>query len=415
MQKQITLQDVLDQYGEDYLRRNKTSAQQKGIIRLLMACRSGALGSHYNKCDSCSYLEKSYNSCRNRHCTLCQQKDKQQWLDSRMNELLPVGYYHLVFTMPHELNPLCLQNKKVMYSILFRAASETLLELARDTRHLGADTGLIAVLHTWGQNMKEHPHLHCIMPAGGLSFDRNHWVHPQKKNDFFVFYKVISQKFRGKFLDLLNQAHSKGELQFYGSTRSLQNTSQFSKFKDQLHKKNWVVNIQAPFGSPVKVLEYLSRYVFRIAITNRRIIQLKDGKVIFTWKDYRTGHFRRMKLDVDEFIRRFLLHVLPKGFFKVRYYGIFASRQRKAAIEKSKELLESEKENLKQERLEDGRQVWKKQNTLWKEIKELIDGYKKPNCPACKKGYLKFAGVVAFDRKCPEFEGLVAFDRQRPG
>jgi hypothetical protein len=236
-----------------------------------------------------------------------------------MKELLPVGYYHLVFTLPHELNPLCLQNKKVMYGLLFKAVSQTLIELGKDTKHLGADIGLITVLHTWGQNMMEHPHLHCIMPAGGLCFDREHWVHVPDKNNFFIAGKVLAKKFRGKFLDLLEQAYQKGELVLRGSLSGIKGPVQFSRFLTPLYKKDWVVNVQAPVGKPEKILEYLSRYVFRIAITDRRILEVKDGKVLFSWKDYRTNRFRRMRLDTDEFIRRFLLHILPKGFFKVRY------------------------------------------------------------------------------------------------
>lgn len=397
MQKQITLGNLFYQYGENYISNNRIRGQAKGLIHLLSACRTAALGSHFEKCDNCTFTGKSYNSCRNRHCPVCQQKDKLEWLDKRMKELIPVGYYHLVFTIPHELNPLCLANKKIMYGILFKAVSQTMLELSKDTKHLGADTGLITVLHTWGQNMMEHPHLHCIMPAGGLSFDKQHWVHPHKKNKFFIHYKVLSRKFRGKFLYLLKQACNKGELEFKGKLESLGGKKHFTNFANTLKQKDWVVNIQAPFGKPEKVLEYLSRYVFRIAITDRRIKEVKDGKVKFSWKNYHTGLYREMKLDIDEFIRRFLLHVLPKGFLKVRYYGIFSSRYRKQNIETAKELLEQEAIVKKEEMLEDGNQVWKKQDTVWNEILEYIKNYRKPNCPACKKGRLHFAGIVYED------------------
>ena len=339
-------------------------------------------------------MGKVYNSCRNRHCTVCQQKDKLQWLNKRMGELLPVGYYHLVFTIPHQLNPLCLQNKKTLYDILFKAAWQTILELTKDIRHLGADTGLISVLHTWGQNMKEHPHLHCIMPAGGLSFDKSHWVHTDKKDDFFIYYKVLSRKFRGKFLALLQQAFDRGQLQFKGNLAELATSKGFVSFKSRLQKTEWVVNIQKPFGSPKKIMEYLSRYIFRIAITDRRILDVKDGKVLFSWKDYRTGHFRKMRLEIDEFIRRFLLHVLPAGFFKVRYYGMFSNRYRKENISLAKEHLKEQKDMSRQEALEDGRQIWEKQNTVWDEILKMIQNQKKSNCPKCKKGYLMFAGMV---------------------
>ena len=394
MPGQITLGEILDEYGEGYISRNRLPGQQAGLVRLLAACRTGALGSHFEQCDKCGYQCKSHNSCRNRHCPSCQQKDKLEWLGKRMGELLPTGYYHLVFSLPHELNPLCLQNKKVMYGLLFKAASQTLLELSKDTRHLGADTGLVAVLHTWGQNMMEHPHLHCIMPAGGLSFGRGHWVHAGKKDGFFIHYNVLSEKFRGKFLDLLKHAYHNAELEFRGSLSGIKGPVKFSRFLTPLYNKGWVVNIQAPIGNPEKILEYLSRYVFRIAITGRRITEVKDGKVRFSWKDYRTSRFREMKLDVDEFIRRFLLHVLPKGFFKVRYYGIFSSRYRKENIQTAKQLLEQESSGQKEEALEDGNRIWEKQDNIWDEILKLIGNYRQPNCPVCKKGRLHFAGVA---------------------
>lgn len=307
-----------------------------------------------------------------------------------MDELLPLGYYHLVFTLPHELNPLCLSNKSLLYDTLFKAVSQTLIELAKDTKHLGADTGLITMLHTWGQNMMEHPHLHCIMPAGGLSFDKKHWVHPSKKNDFFIHVKVLSGKFQGKFLDMLKQAYSNDKIEFKGKLRDIAGEKQFSRFIDSLYQKKWVVNIQKPFGKPEKVLEYLSRYVFRIAITDRRIIQVKNGKVLFSWKDYRGGRFRRMSLDINEFIRRFLLHILPKGFFKIRYYGILSNRYKKENIRLAKQLLEQEAIERKQEDLADGLDTYEKQDTVWNEILEMIRVRRCPNCPQCKKGYMRY-------------------------
>jgi hypothetical protein len=394
MQNQITIGDILYQYGESYISRNHIMGQEKGLIRLLAACRTQAMGKHFEKCDNCKYLGKAYNSCRNRHCPCCQQKDKLEWMDKRLKELLPVGYYHLVFTIPHELNPLCLKNKKVMYDILFNAASQTILQLAKDTKHMGADTGLITILHTWGQNMMEHPHLHCIMPAGGLSFDKGHWVHTRKTNDFFIYYKVLSEKFRGKYLDFLKQAYNKGELVFKGNLSPIGGKRTFAGFTDKLYRMQWVVNIQKPFGKPEKVLEYLSRYVFRVAITDRRIIEVKDGKVLFSWKNYRTGLFREMKLDIDEFIRRFLLHILPRGFFKVRYYGIFSSRYRRQNIELARDFLVQEHELAVEQALEDDLRVWEKQDTVWNEILQIINNYRQPNCPKCHKGRLRFAGIV---------------------
>lgn len=391
----ITVCDILREYGGEYIHLHKIKGEQKGIINLLSSCKTQALGSHFRLCDQCSHIDKSYNSCRNRHCPNCQDKDRRQWLDKRMEELLPVGYYHLVFTIPHELNALCLQNKKVMYDILFKAASQTVLELSRDTKHLGADTGLVTVLHTWGQNMMEHPHLHCIMPGGGLSFDKTHWVHTQKAKDFFVYYEVISKKFRGKFLYFLKKAYQQGILSFKGKVSSLRSKKVFTGLLNMLYEKPWVVNIQKPFAGPEKVLEYLSRYVFRIAISDRRIEKVKDGKVFFSFKDYKNkGIFRKMKLDVNEFIRRFLLHLLPKGFFKVRYYGIFSNVHRKANIEKAKAFLLEERKEQDQEIIEDGRQLWEKRDTVWAEIMKSIQMHTQNNCPVCKKGRMRFAGVV---------------------
>ena len=333
------------QYGESYIRRNHIPLQETDIIRLLSMCRTALPGSHYINCDHCNYQGKAYNSCRNRHCPKCQHQDQLQWMNARMNELLPVGYYHLVFTIPCELNPLCLSNKKVMYDILFKAASQTVLELCRDPKHLGAEIGLITVLHTWGQNMMEHPHLHYIIPAGGLSLDK---------------------QYRVPVLSLV----------------------------DNLYEKGWNINIQTPFGNPVKVLVYLSRYVFRIARSDKRILDVNNGKVFFNWKDFRTGLFRKMSLDIDKFIRRFLLHVLPQGFFKVRYYGLFSSRHRKENIQLVKELIARNKLFKKEEAFEDGLTVWEKQDTIWDEIIQAILNYRKPNCPVCKKGMLHFAGLV---------------------
>lgn len=394
MQRQITVGDIFAQYGGRYISKNGLPEQQRSIVHLLSACGTAVLGSHFEQCDHCRYAGKSNNSCRNRHCPRCQQKDKLDWADKRMGELLPVGYYHLVFTLPHQLNTLCLQNKKTIYGLLFKAVSETITELTRDPEHLGASTGLICVLHTWGQNMIEHPHLHCIMPAGGLSYDRGHWVHVPDKNGFFIAGKVLSKKFRGKFLDMLNQKKENGELEFHGKLSGIKGPVQFKRYLAPLYKKDWVVKVQKPMGSPERILEYLSRYVFRIAITDRRIIAVENGKVEFSWKDYRTGRFHRMKLDIDEFIRRFLLHVLPKGFLKVRYYGIFSSRNRKENIELAKRLLAGETETQTGEALEDGLRVWQKQGTVWDEISQAIRNYRQPNCPVCKKGRMRFAGIV---------------------
>jgi len=393
----ITICDILKEHGGRYITENKIKGQQKGIIKLLSACQTSALGSHFRQCHHCGYLDKVNNSCRNRHCPNCQQKDREKWLEKRMEELLPVGYYHLVFTLPHQLNRLCLKNKKVMYNILFKAASISVLELCKDTRHLGANAGLITVLHTWGQNMMEHPHLHCIMPAGGLSFDKNHWVNPAKSNGFFIHYKVLSSKFRGKFLAMLKEAYQKGELSFKSELKSLGNRKQFNALLSHLYAKPWVVNIQKPLGrNPERILEYLSRYVFRIAISDRRIQKVENQMVHFTIKDYKNkGIFRKLKLTVNEFIRRFLLHLLPKGFLKIRYYGLFANVHRKKNIARANEILGQQQATEMEQNIEDGiKTPVKADNTVWMQIINQIKEYLKLNCPACKKGRMKFAGLV---------------------
>ena len=243
--------------------------------------------------------------------------------------------------------------------------------------------------------MMEHPHLHCIMPAGGLSFDKTHWVHTQKAKDFFVYYKVISEIFRGKFLYMLKKQYELGKLSFKGKTSQLKAKKVFLALISKLYEKSWVVNIQKPFASPNRVLEYLSRYVFRIAISDRRIEKVENGMVHFTIKDYkRNGVFRKIKLEINEFIRRFLLHLLPKGFFKVRYYGIFANVHRKANIEKANKFLSEESWEQQQERMEDGKQIWEKQDTVWTEIMQEIKTHTQINCPICKKGRMQFAGIV---------------------
>jgi Putative transposase/Transposase zinc-binding domain len=401
MQK-ITVCDILSEYGSDFIQTNNIIGQQKGIINLLSICQTSAMGKHYRCCDKCSYLDKVNNSCRNRHCPNCQNKDREQWLNKRMDELLPVGYYHLVFTIPHQLNNLCFKNKKTMYDILFKAASQTVLELCTDTNHLGADTGLITVLHTWGQNMLEHPHLHCIMPAGGLSFDKTQWIHTTNKDDFFIYYKVLSKKFKGKFLDLLQGAYNNDELSFKGQIKSISGKKNFKALVISLYKKNWVVNIQKPFAHPEKVLEYLSRYVFRIAISDKRIEKVEKGMVYFSIKDNKhNGIFRKIKLTINEFIRRFLLHLLPKNFFKVRYYGIFASIHRKVNITKAKAFLIQEQQNQTQEDIEDGSRVWEKQDTIWTEIMHKIKTSSTNNCPVCKKGHMRFFGVFVERKVIP--------------
>jgi len=387
--------DIFRCFGEEYIRRSNVSAQEKGIIRLLSACRTPALGAHVQQCDRCGYWQAACNSCRNRHCPECQYKDREKWFEKRKQELLPVSYFHIVFTVPSRLNDIFLQNRKAMYDILFRSASESLLELAKDPVHLGAITGIIAVLHTWGQNLMEHPHLHCMLPAGGFSFDKDQWVH--SKNNFFIPVRVISNLFRGKFCAYLKEAYQNKQLSFSAGLKYFEKSNQFKQLLDRLYKISWVVYSQGkPFLRPEHALEYLSRYINRIAIANRRVLKVENGRVTFLWKDYRDGKTKRMTLDVFEFIRRFLLHLLPKGFLKIRYYGIFANRYRKVNVTDAKTILAHEQNLLKQEYFQDhgDEYINKPQDALWNELHKLI--FDKPFnlCPNCRTGKMVFGGVI---------------------
>jgi hypothetical protein len=301
-------------------------------------CRSAALGGHIEECDHCGHVRVSYNSCRNRHCPKCQGLAREKWIEARKRDLLPVGYFHIVFTIPSMLNDLALRNQKEIYNLIFKAASETLLELGKDSKYLGAEIGLIGILHTWGQNLMDHPHLHCIVPAGGLSVDGQHWISTRKS--FFVPVKVASRLFRGKFLAYLKQAYWAKRFNFDGQIQEFSKSSNFQRCLDDLYKKEWVVYCKPPFKSPAFVLEYLGRYTHRVAISNSRIIQVDNKSVSLHWKDYADGNKNKvMTLDASEFIRRFLMHVLPDNFVKIRYYGFLSNRNQKTKLAKCKELL----------------------------------------------------------------------------
>lgn len=304
-----------------------------------MSCRTSELGGHVDECEDCGHTRISYNSCRDRHCPKCQTLKKERWLEDRKNDLLPVSYFHVVFTIPQELNFLTLTNQKEMYSILFKATSETLLELSRDTKYLGAEIGFTTILHTWGQNLMNHPHIHCVVPSGGLSLSGNKWI--SSKGDFFIPVKVLSRKFRGKFLYYLKKEYySNPRLKFINDNENLKYKDVFRCFVDKLHKKEWIVYCKPPFGSAEHVLEYLGRYTHRVAISNNRIIAFENGLVVFKWRDYRDNNKEKfMTVTVEEFIRRFLMHVLPQRFVKIRHYGILSNRSRMTKLKKCKMIL----------------------------------------------------------------------------
>jgi len=314
------------------------TAAMVAVMRAIELCRTAALGGHADRCDHCGHEEGySYNSCRNRHCPKCQAMARAQWVGARLQELLPVRYFHVVLTIPECLAPLALHNKKVVYNILFRAASQALLQIADDDKHLGARIGFLAVLHTWGQTLRHHPHLHCIVPAGGLSQDGTRFIHRRPvrsrrkklRKPFFLPVAVLADRFRNLFLDQLQQAFDQAQLRFSGTITPLASPSAFAALLQTARKIRWVVYANPPFGGPQQVLKYLGCYTHSVAISNHRLLELQDGRVTFRYKDYRhDGDPRTMTLAADEFIRRFLQHVLPSGFQRIRYYGFLGNRCR---------------------------------------------------------------------------------------
>src|SRR6516164_1508487 len=322
--------DVFRTYGDDFLalwERVLSRAQRKAFDDI-RACRTAALGGHVDQCDQCGHCAISYNSCRNRSCPKCQAAARAQWLAEREAELLPVEYFHVVFTLPQQIARLALQNARRIYSILFRAVAETLLTIAADPKRLGAAIGFLAVLHTWGQNLHLHPHLHCVVPGGGVSSDGVRWI-GCKKSSFFLPVKVLSSRFRRLFLTYLITAFQQGRLKFHGQLAGLAWSSAFHALCQQVRRTPWVVFAKPPFGGPEQVLKYLARYTHRVAISNRRLLSLEDGRVSFEYKDYAEGNKTKvMTLEATEFIRRFLLHVLPTGFVRIRQFGFLANRTR---------------------------------------------------------------------------------------
>ena len=309
----------LDRYGDTL------SPEQRRALRDIAACRTAALGGHVEECDRCGHQRIAYNSCRNRHCPKCQATAAAQWMEAREAELLPVEYFHVVLTLPAILGPIALQNPREVYGILFRAAAETLQQIAADPKHLGAEIGFLAVLHTWGQNLDHHPHVHCVVPGGGISPDGSRWI--ACRPGFFLPVRVLSIVFRGKFLALLRNAFDRGKLSFHGKQRVLADAGEFQRLLAASAQTEWVVYAKPPFGGPEQVLKYLARYTHRVAISNRRLISLDDGEVAFQRKDYAHGGGpKTMTLKAVEFIRRFLLHVLPSGFVRIRHYGFLANR-----------------------------------------------------------------------------------------
>jgi len=336
----LEVADIIRAQGNRFIENNRSWLHWKHVkvLHAIARCRSAALGGHRDQCPQCGYQAISYNSCRNRHCPKCQTAARDKWLAARQQELLAAGYFHVVFTLPQELSSLALQNKKAVYGLLFRASAETLLQVATDSKHLGAEIGFLSVLHTWGQNLLHHPHVHCVIPAGGLSRDHSHWVHP--RSGFFLPVRVLSRVFRGKFIAGLKQLVRTGKLVFAGKLKPLANPKAFSSFLRLLFRKDWIVYAKAPFGGPDHVLHYLARYTHRVAISNHRLISFENDQVTFRWKDYAHGNKKRkMTVSSDEFLRRFLLHVLPRGFVRIRSFGFLANRCRADLLPLCQQLL----------------------------------------------------------------------------
>jgi Putative transposase/Transposase zinc-binding domain len=378
------LADVFREYGEEYRRNHSLPVSHLKVMRAVERCRTAALGGHMQQCDSCGFERPAYNSCRNRHCPKCQSLAKLKWLDKQKSELLPVGYFHLVFTLPHELNGLILTNKKILLGHLFKAVGETLVDFGR-TR-LGGQIGFITVLHTWDQTLLDHFHLHCLLPAGAVSYDQKRWS-PARKNFLFPV-KALSVVFCGKFLDLLETAFAQNKLLFVGQSASLVDRGAFQLLINTLRKKPWIVYAKKPFGSPVHVLDYLGRYTHRVALSNDRIVSTCNRDVTFSYRDRKNEDRQKtMTLDAHEFIRRFLLHVIPKGFVRVRHFGFLANNS-KSLLSKCRQLLDLDPT------------VPKLSQRSVHEMMLQLTGIDISRCPLCQKGTLVFVAglpVVAWD------------------
>jgi hypothetical protein len=334
----LELADIIRQHGDAFRQNHALPLQQLKLLRAIELCRTAALGGHVDQCGHCQHTRVSYNSCRNRHCPKCQSLARAKWVAERQAELLPVEYFHAVFTLPDSMAAIAFQNPSVVYGLLFQTTAETLLTIARDPKHLGAEIGFFAVLHTWGQNLLLHPHLHCVVPGGGLSLDHERWIACQP--GFLLPVRVLSRLFRRLFCQALRKAHSQGKLRFFSELKPLEDPAAFDQYLRSAQTQEWVVYSKPPFGGPQHVLEYLGRYTHRVAISNQRLAALADGNVSFHYKDYRHASQRKvMTLPAGEFLRRFLLHTLPPGFQRIRHYGFLANIHRKEKLALCRRLL----------------------------------------------------------------------------
>jgi len=375
----LEVAEIFRRHGPAY-RQSRAAALSRGQRRVMSAierCRTAALGGHVERCDACGHQRIAYNSCRNRHCPKCQSLARAQWLEDRQAELLEVEYFHVVFTVPEPIAALAYQNKKLLYDILFHASAEALRTIAADPKHLGAEIGFLTILHTWGQNLLHHPHVHCVVPGGGLSPDGSRWI--GCRPGFFLPVRVLSRLFRRLFLEALRKAFDTGALQFFSSLEPLRDKAAFAAYLAAAANTEWVVYAKAPFGGPAQVLRYLGRYTHRVAISNNRLLGLEDARVSFLWKDYQhDGAKRVMNLAAEEFIRRFLLHVLPDGFQHIRSYGLLANRYREVKLARCRQLLGTPTPACEEpaEKLD------------YRERFENLTGQSLRDCPVCGRGHM---------------------------
>ena len=374
MRPTLEVADIVRAHGDEYRRAHAEtlSVGQKRVLRAIQRCRTAELGGHLERCDQCGHERNAYNSCADRHCPKCQSFARAKWLEKRQGELLECEYFHVVFTLPAELAALALQNKRQMYDLLFRATADTLQSIAADPQHLGAQIGFFCVLHSWGQTLNFHPHLHCVVPGGGISLDGSRWV--ACRPGFFLPVNVLSCRFRKLYLRYLEQTYAAGKLQFYGELRELSEPKSFARYLAPLHDSEWVVYAKAPFGGPDRVLDYLGRYTHRVAISNNRLEELKDGQVRFAYKDYKHEQRHKvMTVSADEFLRRFLLHVLPDSFQRIRHYGLLSNRHRAENLTRCRELLAMPAPIPVPER-------------SYRERWQQLTGHDPLQCPQCRNG-----------------------------
>ena len=382
MRPTLEVADVVRAHGDQFRHAHaeSLSTAQKRVLRAIETCRTAALCGHLERCDQCGHERNAYNSCGNRHCPKCQSLARAEWLEKRQAELLPCEYFHVVFTLPEPLAALALQNKREMYGLLFRATADTLQSIAADPKNLGAQIGFFCILHTWGQTLTHHPHLHCVVPGGGISLDGSRWV--ACRPGFFLPVRVLSCRFRNLYLRYLEQSFAAGKLQFYGELQPLRDPRNFVRYLAPLRDSKWVVYSKSPFGGPERVLNYLGRYTHRVAISNNRLTELKDAQVTFAYKDYKHEHQQKlMTLSADEFLRRFLMHVLPDSFQRIRHYGLLGNRHRTENLARCRKLLVVPE------------LVPQHQRDYQQRYQEL-SGHDLLLCPHCKTGTMTRIGLI---------------------